>query len=530
VARPYDAIIVGGGHNGLVCGAYLARAGVRTLVLERRGLIGGACVTEALWPGFKVSTGSYVMSLMQPKIILDLELKRHGLKIIPTPPGFAPTPDGRSIVFWPEQERLCNEFARFSKKDAEVYPEYRRELERLTPFMQRIIWETPPDVGSTRIRDLLNTARFLMKYRQFADRFYRIYEILTMSAYDYLRKWFESDEVITALGYYAPGSGTNASMKTPGTAFCCIRPLVRDNTTAAGPGGIIRGGMGAISESIAAAGRERGLEIRTNAPVERINTAKGAATGVTLSGGEVIEARCVIANTDAKTTFLTLAKDAALPADFIRDVRGIRTQSSIFKVHLAVRQLPQYRAFSAKERGFDYPVSVRLGPSVDYLEQAFDDYRRGQMSRRPFMTVFAPSLCDNTLAPKGMHVLSVMGGHAPYQLKGREWDDASRAELLATTLDTLEEFAPGFRQHIMHCQVLTPLDLEQRFGLPNGHVHHGDLTIDQQFVCRPVGGHADYRTPIRNLYLCGSSAHPGGGVTGVPGHNAAREILKDHRR
>ncbi|MBI1384237.1 MAG: NAD(P)-binding protein [Rhizobiales bacterium] len=529
MASMHDAVIVGGGHNGLVCGTYLARAGLRTLVLERRPLLGGACVTEELWPGYRLSTGSYVMTLMQPKVILDLDLLGHGLTVIPTPPTFAPMDDGGSIVFWGDEDRFCAELARYSPRDAAAYPEYRRNLERLAPFIRRIIWETPPDVASRRPRDLLRTARFLLRYHQFADRFYELYDVLTMSAFDYLRKWFESDAVITALGYYVPGGGTNASMRMPGTAFSCIRPLVRDNTTAAGPSGLVRGGMGALTGAIAAAGRAEGLEIRTGAEVARIECERGAATGVRLTNGEFIPARTVVANADAKSTFLRLMDSAILPEGFVRDVRAIRTNSSIFKVHLAVSELPRYSAFSPAERGFDYPVGVRIGPSVDYLEEAFDDYRKGRFSRHPFLTVYAPSVLDPTLAPPGHHVLSIMGGHAPYRLADRDWNEA-RGDLLEATIATIERHAPGVRSSILHSEVLTPADLEARFGLPEGHVHHGDLTIDQQFIRRPVGGFADYRTPVANLYLCGSSAHPGGGVTGVPGHNAAREILKDRRR
>ncbi|MBV8651647.1 MAG: NAD(P)/FAD-dependent oxidoreductase [Alphaproteobacteria bacterium] len=526
MAKAYDAIIVGGGHNGLVCGTYLAKAGLKALVLERRSLIGGACVTEEPWPGFKVSTGSYLMSLLQPKIILDLELKKHGLEVLPTTPTFAPWPDGRSIVFWPDEAKLCAEFAKFSAKDAETYPRYRRMLERLTPFIREIIWETPPNIASTRPRDLLRTAGFAFKYRKHAGLFYELYDIFTMSAYDYLTKWFESDAVIAALGYYVHGGGTNASMKMPATAFSCIRPLVRDNTTAAGTGGFVRGGMGSISNAIARCGAAHGLEVRTDAPVARINTVNGIAKGVTLADGEVLEAKCVIANANAKTTFLKLLPEAELPSDFVQNVRNIRTRSSVFKVHLAADKLPEYTAFSSAERGFAYPVSVRIGHSIDYLERAYDDAKYGGFSRQPFLTVMAPSVFDDTLTPKGMHLLSIMGGHASYELKGRGWSQA-REELLQTTVDTIEAYAPGFRRHIVHSEILTPVDLEERFDLPNGHVHHGDLTIDQQFFRRPVGGYADYRTPVAQLYLCGSSAHPGGGVTGVPGHNAAREVLKD---
>ena len=530
MASRYDAIIIGAGHNGLVCGSYLAKAGLKVLAVEARPIIGGACVTEEPWPGFKVSTCSYVMSLMQPKIILDLELKKHGLEVLPLPPGFMPMPGNRSIVFWPEEERLVAEIARFSERDAAAYPLYRRQLERLTPFVREIIWETPPNVASRRVSDLIKTAKLLFKYKKHAHLFYEIYDLLTMSAYDYLTKWFESDEVITALGYYVQGGGTNASMKAPATAFSCIRPLVRDHSTPAGPWGFVRGGMGTISKAIASFGTAHGLEVRTSARVKRIDTEGGRAVGVTLDSGEELRARAVISNANAKTTFLKLAANLPLPDDFTRNVRNIRTRSTLFKVHLGVRELPRYTDFSHNERGYPYPASVRLAPSVAYLENAFDDAKRGRIASHPILAIMAPSVCDDTVAPKGMHLLSILGGHVPYRLEGRDWDEAARQEVLEATLRTIETFAPGFRQHVVHTELLTPVDLEQRFDLTDGHVHHGDLTIDQAFVRRPVGGYADYRTPIPALYLCGASTHPGGGVTGVPGHNAAREILKDLRR
>ena len=525
----YDAIIVGGGHNGLVCGAYLAKAGLRALVLERRAIVGGACVTEEPWPGFKVSTGAYLMSLLQPKIVLDLNLQAFGYEPLKPTPTFMPFPDGRSIVFWEDEQKLCAEFAKFSARDAAAYPGYRAELQRLMPVMREIIWETPIDVASTRLVDLLRTARFLLKYRKYAPLFYDIFDVLTMSAYDYLAKWFESDEVIAALGYYVGGSGTNASMRMPATAFAALRPLLRDNATSAGGWGFMRGGMGSITGAIARAGASHGLAVRTDAEVRRILVADGQATGVELASGEKLAAACVISNANAKTTFLRLLGADATPEPFRRIIANIRTRSSVFKVHLAVTALPRYTAFSAERRGFEFPGIVRIGPSVAYLEQAFDDAKIGGFSRQPFLTVMVPSVFDDTLAPPNMHLVTIFGGHAAYQLSGRDWSDA-KDDLLDTVLHTVETYAPGFRQSVVHKEILTPLDLERRFDLPNGHVHHGDLTIDQAFLRRPAGGFADYRTPVGKLYLCGSSAHPGGGVTGVPGHNAAREVLRDARR
>jgi phytoene dehydrogenase-like protein len=347
-----------------------------------------------------------------------------------------------------------------------------------------------------------------------------------MSAYDYLSKWFESDEVIAALGYYVQGSGTNASMKSPATAFTLIRPMVRDHTTPAGPGGFVRGGMGGLTNSIARSGMAHGLQIRTEVEVGRILTDNGGATGVELVNGEVVQGKCVIANAHAKTTFLKLLPEQALPEDFLRNVRNIRTRSTVFKVHLGVTALPQYTSFSPERCGFPYPLSVRFGDSVAYLEKAFDDVKRGDVSEEPFLAVMVPSLRDETLAPKGMHLVSVFGGHVVYE-PDEARPVALRAKVLEKVLSLLERHAPGFRQHVVHTEVLTPRDLELRFDLHGGHVHHGDLTVDQAFFRRPVGGFADYRTPVKRLYLASSSAHPGGGVTGVPGYNAAREILKD---
>jgi phytoene dehydrogenase-like protein len=524
----HDVVIIGAGHNGLVCGAYLAKAGYKVLALERRDLIGGACVTESPWPGYKVSSASYLMSLLQPKIILDLELKTHGLEVLESAPTTALLDGGRSFTFWADAERLHGEIATLSARDADAYREYRAHLARMTPFIREIIWETPPDIAARSIGKLLGSARFALKYFKYRHLFNDIYDIMTMSAYDYLTRWFENDTVIALLGYYVTGGGTNASMTMPATAFSCIRPLVRDNTTAAGGGGFVRGGMGAISEAIARSGAAHGLDVRTNAAVTRILVEKGRAAGVELVDGEIVRARCVVSNANAKTTFLKLLPSAALPAPFRASIRNIRTRSGIFKVHLGVSKLPDYTAFSASP-GLPYPSAIRIGSSVAYLEKAFDDAKHQPASDEPFLTIMAPSVHDPSLAPAGQHLLSIMGGHVAYQ------DDPSglaqlRATILERVLATIERHAPGFRPHVLHSEVLTPNDLEERFDLPGGHVHHGDQTLDQAFTNRPVGGFADYRSPIPGLYLSSSSTHPGGGVTGVPGHNAAREIARDLRR
>lgn len=529
MTRTYDAIIVGGGHNGLVCGAYLAKAGLSAIVLERRDIIGGAAVTEEVWPGYKVSTASYVMALLQPKVILDLELHSFGYETMKPPPLFQPFPDGRHLVFWDEQDRTCAEIAKFSTRDAAAFPEYRKHLSKLTPFLRRLIWEIPPDPGSRSPSELFSFLKFLWRFRDFGGSFYDLYDILTLSAVDYLGRWFENDSVIAALGYYASGGGGNASPRSPGTAYALLRPFVRDHATPAGSWGFVRGGMGSISEAIAASGRRFGLEIRTGAEVSSILVSGGRATGVVLCSGETVTARTVIANSNAKTTFLKLTPREHLPDEFVSAIGSFRTASTSFKVHLAMEQLPRYPIFEKAGLEFGYPAQVRIAPSLDYLEEAYDDSKYGRFSRRPYLTVMAPSVLDTSIVPKDRHLLSIFGGHAPYRLRDRTWDEA-RDDLTATVIDTLSEYAPGVGNSIIHRQTLTPLDYERIFDLPEGHVHHGEISVDQIFFRRPAPHYADYRSPVPGLYQCGASTHPGGGVTGVPGHNAARIILQDFKR
>ncbi|MDE1569118.1 phytoene desaturase family protein [Aquabacter sp. P-9] len=524
----YDVIIIGAGHNGLVCGAYLARAGQKVLVLERRPLIGGACVTEEVWPGYKVSTASYVMALLQPKVILDLELARYGYEILKPPPMFQPFPDGRSLTFFDEEDRTCAEIAKFSKKDAAAYPEYRRYMRRLAPIMREIIWDTPFNVSSNP-RDLLSAARFLWGKRGYVGDFYQLYDLLTLSAHDVLSHWFESDEIRAALGFYATGGGGSASLRSPGTGYVLLRPLVRDHETAAGGWGFVRGGMGAISGAIAASGKAHGMEVRTDAEVASILVENGRAAGVVLASGETLRAGRVAANASARTTFTRLLDARHVPAEVTASAQNLRARGSVYKVHLALDALPRFSAFDPAAAGFPYPAQVRIGPSVDYLEQSFDPAKYGDYARHPFMVAMTPTVLDETLAPPGRHFMSIMAGHAPYDLKGG-WTDAAREAIGDAVVDTLETYAPGFKALVRERHIYSPADLERVFDLPGGHVHHAEISADQMFMRRPAPGYADYRTPVPGLYLCGASVHPGGGVTGVPGHNAAREILRDAKR
>ncbi|MEO9338367.1 NAD(P)/FAD-dependent oxidoreductase [Mesorhizobium sp. SB112] len=525
MAETFDAVIVGGGHNGLVCGAYLARAGVKVCILERRGLVGGAAVTEEVWPGYKVSTASYIMGLLQPKVILDLELQKYGYEVLDTPSTVFPLGNGETFTNWGSIDRFCAEITKFSEKDAKAYPAYRDHLLGLAPFLKQLLFETPVDPGAKSPRDLAKLAQFVWRFRKIGSKFYDIYDLLTLSAYDYLSRWFEADEVKLVLGFFAGGGGGNSSLRSPGSAYMLVRSVVRDQNTPAGPSGLIKGGMGEISNAIRRSGEAHGMVVRTDAPVEKILVKNGSAYGVQLADAEAIHAKIVIANANAKTTFLKLLSKDALPAPFVKQIEDFRTESTVFRINLALDGLPAFP--SASPNG--YPVQLTIGPSVDYMDQAHDDGRYGRISENPFLIVKTPSVVDPTLAPAGHHVMNIFGGHAPYTLREGDWD-SRREELYDTVMKVLREYSPDLEKRILHRQILTPLDLERIFDLPNGHVHHGEISTDQIFFRRPAAQYADYRTPVKNLYICGASAHPGGGVTGVPGHNAARVILSERRR
>ncbi|MFB2551365.1 phytoene desaturase family protein [Ensifer soli] len=526
----YDAVIVGAGHNGLVCGAYLARKGLSVCVVERRDIIGGAAVTEELWPGFHLTTASYVMSLLQPKVILDLDLKAHGFAVMKPDPLVQLLPDGRHLVFHDDTAAFADQLRQFSEKDAEALPRYRRHMQQLAPLVRSLMWSRPIDPTSRRPGDVLDTLKFAWRHRGAVSKFYELYDLFTLSAYDYLAKWFESDITIAALGFYAAGGGGgNAAYKTPGTAFALSRSYLRDNTTAAGGTGFVVGGMGAITKAIAASGVASGMEIRTGVAVRAIRVGNGRTTGVVLDDGDVIEAKAVVSNANARTTFLTLLPEQELPPAFVSRIRGFRAESTVFKVHLALDGLPVFRNFSERRLGFDYPVQLRLASGTQAVERSYMAAQRGEIDSEPFLTVMTPSLVDPSLAPAGKHVMSIFGGHVPNRPAGGGWDE-KRGVLLDHVTAAIEAQAPGFRDLILHSQVLTPLDYERIFDLPGGHLQHGEMSLNQMFFGRPAPHYANYRTPIDRLYLCGASAHPGGGVTGIPGHNAAEVILRDFGR
>jgi phytoene dehydrogenase-like protein len=523
----YDAIVIGSGHNGLVCGTYLAKAGLKTLVLERRSIIGGAATTEEFSPGFRASRFSYVMSLLHPRIIRDLELRAMGLDVLPANDLFCPLGGDDYIVFSDDVRKTQAEFARFSRHDAEIYPEFSRQLEESANLVRKLLFETPVDPVRRSWRSFRETAALLWRHRAVGDRAYRLVDLLGQSAYDYLSVWFESDVVKSVLAYYA-SIGTFAGPRSPGTAYVIMHHVMGEHQGAGG-WGFVRGGMGAITAAIARSGARFGMDVLTDAPVAEVLVSGGRATGVRTGDGREFRARLVASNATAKTLFRKLVAPGHLPAELLAEIDSYRTFSTAFKLNIAAEAPPRYRAFDPAKTGFAYPTYVHIGPGIDYLERAYDDAKYGAYSAKPFMTPVVPTIVDDSLAPAGKHVINAFGGHAPYTLKGARWED-EKPRFTRIAIDVLDEMAPGFSNQIIDVETLVPPDLERIVGLPQGHIFHGELSLDQLFFQRPAPHCADYRTPVAGLYQCGSSSHPGGGVSGIPGHNAAHEILKDWRR
>ena len=528
----YDAIVIGAGHNGLVCANTLARAGLKVLVLERRDVVGGAAVTEEITPGFRSSTFSYLMSLLHPRIIGEFDLKRHGLTVLPCSDMVSPVDRDDYILFSDNTAKTQASFAKFSAHDAKIYPEFDRYLTEAAQIVRKLLFETPVDPARPGWRSFKDAASLLWRYRKVGRKLYRIADMLSMSAYDFLREWFEDDRVMAVLAYYA-SIGTFAGPKTPGSAYVIMHHIMGEHEGAGG-WGFIQGGMGAITAALAASAREKGVDIVTGAAIKEVRINGGVATAVTTAAGDTYEARVIISNANAKVLYLDLVGEQHLPAEVVREVRGYRTFSTAFKMNIACERPPQYRILDRVRRegglgNFSYPTYMHIAPDIDYLERAYDDAKYGWYSKRPFLTPVVPTIVDPTLAPAGKHVVNLFGGHAPYTLKGGDWA-TERDNFRDTVFDTIEEHAPGFRDDVIATQLLVAPDIERIVNMPQGHIFHGELSPDQLFFQRPVSGFADYRTPIRGLYICGASMHPGGGVSGIPGYNAGREILKDIKR
>ncbi len=525
----YDAIVIGAGHNGLVCANYLARAGQKVLVLERRGVLGGAAVTEEIAPGFRASIFSYLMSLLHPRIIRDFELKKHGLQVLPCSDMISPVSSDDYIVFSDDIAKTQASFAKFSKKDAAIYPEFDRYLQETAQIVRQLLWDTPVDPTRHDWKTFRDGASLLWKHRRIGRKAYRIIDMLTMSAYDFLREWFEDDRVMAVLAYYA-SIGTFAGPKTPGSAYVIMHHIMGEHEGAGG-WGFIKGGMGAVTQALAAYGRTAGVEYVTDANIKEVRIAGERATAVVTAKGDTYRGKVIAANVNAKALYLDMIGETRLPEEVAREIRGYRTFSTAFKMNIACERPPQYRILDKVRRdgalgSFSYPAYMHIAPDIDYLERAYDDAKHGGYSSHPFITPVVPTIVDDSLAPPGKHVVNLFGGHAPYKLRSADWA-TEKEKFREVVFDTIDDYAPGFRNDVIEAQFLIPEDIEQIVGLPQGHIFHGELSSDQLFFQRPVSGYADYRTPFKGLYVCGSSMHPGGGVSGIPGHNAAREILKD---
>jgi phytoene dehydrogenase-like protein len=530
MSTTYDLIVIGGGHNGLVTAAYLARAGVKVLVLERRDVLGGACVTEELWPGFKVSTAAYVNSLLRPEIIRDLELKRHGFKMLPrNPSSFTPFPDGRSLMMGPNKALTQREISKFSPRDAEALPRYERMLERVAAFIEPTLTQTPPNPWSFRPRNLVQLARLGLGFARLGTDGQKAIEILTGAATPILDRWFESEQLKVTLATDAI-IGAMASPSMPGTAYVLFHHVMGECDGMRGVWGYVRGGMGGISNAIAGAALEKGAEIRTSSEVTRILVKGGQAAGVVLKDGTEIRAQRVASGADAHVTFLKLMNAEDLPPEFLEAVRGIDYSSASLKINISLSELPDFKALPGTEPGLQHRGTIHISPSRDYIERAYDSAKYGCPSEHPVIEATIPSVLDDTIAPAGKHVMSMFTQYFPYKLApGLSLQD-EKEKYAERCFDLMNEYAPNFRRSVIGRQVLAPTDLEKRFGLTGGNIMQGAMTLSSLSFMRPVPGYADYRTPLRGLYLCGAATHPGGGVMGACGYNAAREILRDMRR
>ena len=522
---PYDVIVVGAGHNALTCAAFLAKAGRRVLVLERRHLVGGATVTEELHPGFKFSACSYVVSLLRPWIIRELELPRHGYEILPLEATFTPFPDGSYLLRDSDPERTRLAIERFSPHDAEVYPEFGAAMGELGRRVKPLIDRPAPDPTSLDPRELLRLLRLGRRFTRRGERWTELLlKILSMSAVDFLAEWFESERLIAPISTSGI-IGTFLGVRSPGTAYVLLHHYMGEIDGSFRAWGLAKGGTGQIARAIASAARAFGAEIRTSAPVERVLIRGGAARGVVLENGDQIAARVVVSGTDPRHTFLSLVGEEHLSRELVTQVRRFKFRGSSGKVNLALDSLPEFSCLPGD--GPHLRGDITIAPGVDYLERAYDDAKYGAFSRRPFLDIVVPSLTDPGVAPPGKHVMSIFVQYAPYHLEGgAEGWPQQREAFGDAVIATLSEYIPDLEERILYRHVLTPWDLEQTYGLSEGNIFHGELSLEQLAFFRPLAGWARYRTPIRNLWMCASGTHPGGGIMGAPGALCAQRLLE----
>lgn len=519
----YDAIVIGGGHNGLVAAAYLARAGRKVLVLEKRPVLGGAAVTEEVFPGFRFSVFSYVVSLLRPEIIRDLELPRHGLQILPLESTVTPLDDGDYLASWADPDETRRELYRHSPRDAEAMPVFGRLMQHMAMAVKPILGMVPPDPTSLAPSDLAGLLRLGRHFRSLgSQRVHALYKLMTMSSADYLDEWFEFDP-LKATKSASGIIGSFLGPRSPGSAYVLLHHYMGEIDGAFRAWGFQKGGTGAVSNAIANAARAFGCEIRTDAAVERVLVRDGRATGVALETGEEFAAPVVVSGLDPRRTFTQLVEPGLLPDDVVDSVRRYRFRGSSGKVNLALDALPEFTCLPG--RGPHLRGAISISPSVDYLERAYDDAKYGEFSRHPYMDIVIPSMIDPGMAPPGKHVMSIFVQYAPYHLNGG-WNDQRREAFGDAVVDTLARYAPNLKSIILHRQVLTPADIERITGLSEGNIFQGELALHQLFFLRPTPTWAKYRTPIRGYWQCGAGTHPGGGIMGASGRLAALEILR----
>jgi len=533
LTTPYDAVIIGGGHNGLVCACYLAAAGLKVRLVERREIVGGAAVTEEFFPGFRNSTASYTVSLLHPKVIADLNLAEHGLRIVERPmSNFLPLPDDKHLLIGRTLAETQAEVARYSKRDAERLPQYYAMLERAADVVREMLLETPPNVGGgvTDFMSALKTAKRMKKLDMPSRR--DVLDFFTKSAGDVLDAWFESDPIKAAFGFDAI-VGHFASPYTPGSAYVLLHHVIGEVNGHRGVWGHAIGGMGAITQAMRKEAERRGVEIITGCEVANVCVDMRGAQGVQLTDGRVIEGRCVVSGVNPKLLYTQLVPQHALEADFLQRMRHYRCASGTFRMNVALSELPSFTCMpgaQAKQARDHHKSGIIIAPSLKYMEQAYFDARTLGCSRAPVVEMLIPSAVDDTLAPAGQHVASLFCQHFnPVLPNDLDWNEIKEpaADLV---IDTVNHYAPNFKASVLGRMVLSPLDLEKRFGLTGGDIFHGALTLDQLWSARPLLGHGAYRGPIKGLYMCSAGTHPGGGVSGAPGHNAAREIVRDFKR
>lgn len=526
----YDAIIVGGGHNGLTAAAYLARAGMSTLVLERREMVGGCCVTEEIAPGCRVSTTSYIASMLRPEVISDLNLQQHGLRMVPCDPAIQVAfPDQTVVPWWAERDRAAADFRKFSPKDAETFLRVDDQLKKLARYLQPFFLEPPPEIDTRSVQGWSDLFRVLKRFRSISSaEISQLISFLTGSLGEFLDRNYESDKIKTlflANNVY----GKHGGPYQPGTAIGLLFHLLSGGEhELQGFYGHVMGGMGAITQALAAAGRKLGVEIRTTAPVAQIDVRNGRVRGVVLEDGTEIGSKFVLSNADPKRTFLKMVPAGELPEDFLQAVRGIKMDGPCAKLNLVLAEEPRFTGTSSSATPLERTFYT-LVPSLEFAERCYNIARTGEIPEELWVDCVVSSNADDSLAPAGKHILTCFVQYVPYRLRKGSWDD-NRDLLANRVVKKIGEYAPNVPNAILARHVLTPLDLERTYGLTEGNIFHGDLTLEQLFFMRPVPGWSRYRTPVAGLYLCGAGAHPGGGVTGAPGHNAAHQVLRDARQ